>query len=110
MKIDKRPKRGGWAPGEYCGKCADCDQDFIGDKRAQICADCAYTDPENDVMLVVEPLEVVRIRAKCHCGGEMESTGVTLTSFPAQYPHICKCGNRETFNKVYPSIEYVKKT
>jgi hypothetical protein len=42
-KEDNRPARGGWAPGEYLNKCrSGCDEEFIGDKRACSCADCAY--------------------------------------------------------------------
>ena len=40
--CDSRPKRGGWAPGSYCRKCDQCGEGFVGDKRASICADCAY--------------------------------------------------------------------
>jgi hypothetical protein len=49
---DMRPKRFGWAPGGYLSKChgAGCkdkeDKIFIGDKRATMCADCAYALPE----------------------------------------------------------------
>lgn len=32
------------------------------------------------------------------CGGHMISTGVCLTSYPAQYPYKCeKCGHPETY-------------
>lgn len=44
-KTDARPRRKGWAPGNYVGgKCTDCKCSFIGDKRAALCADCAYKD------------------------------------------------------------------
>lgn len=47
-KRDSRPQRFGWAPGNYCATCLECDAKFIGDKRALQCADCAYalTDEE----------------------------------------------------------------
>lgn len=45
-KLDTRPKRFGWAPGSYYCKC-QCGADFIGDKRAIMCADCAYALPDN---------------------------------------------------------------
>lgn len=51
-KEDKRPQRYGWAPGGYLNHChgAGCkkseDKTFIGDKRAIICADCAYALPD----------------------------------------------------------------
>ncbi len=39
---DKRKQKGGWAPGNYSHKCFNCNNEFNGDKRAIICADCAY--------------------------------------------------------------------
>lgn len=45
MKIDTRPKKDAWAPGNYISKCMKCDCTFQGDKRALTCADCAYTKP-----------------------------------------------------------------
>jgi hypothetical protein len=44
MKLDKRPHRKGWGPGDYFCTCTTCNKDFIGDKRAWSCADCAYAD------------------------------------------------------------------
>jgi hypothetical protein len=44
---DKRPKRFGWAPGSYMNNC-QCGETFIGDKRAIMCADCAYALPDRD--------------------------------------------------------------
>lgn len=45
-KTDNRPQLLGWAPGEYLCNCLQCDDQFIGDKRAAMCADCAYLMPE----------------------------------------------------------------
>jgi hypothetical protein len=51
-RTDERPKRFGWAPGSYLNNChgAGCkdleDRTFIGDKRAIMCADCAYAMPD----------------------------------------------------------------
>ena len=39
---DTRPAMGGWAPGSYECFCLACLRSFIGDKRASICAPCAY--------------------------------------------------------------------
>lgn len=39
---DRRPQRRGWAPGGYICKCRACEKQFTGDKRAMMCADCAY--------------------------------------------------------------------
>jgi hypothetical protein len=54
MLGDTRPQRHGWAPGDYLGPCrgAGCahkpreERLFIGDKRAIMCADCAYALPD----------------------------------------------------------------
>jgi hypothetical protein len=59
---DMRPQRYGWAPGGYLARCggvgckdkAPQDQLFIGDKRATMCADCAYALPD--------PVPVDRVR------------------------------------------------
>jgi hypothetical protein len=40
---DTRPQRLGWAPGGYFCTCSKCEERFIGDKRAVMCADCAYS-------------------------------------------------------------------
>jgi hypothetical protein len=42
LKRDKRPQLGSWAAGDYFNICNSCGMDFIGDKRAMVCADCAY--------------------------------------------------------------------
>lgn len=68
-KEDMRPQRYGWAPGSYLNHChgAGCrdmeDKTFIGDKRAVICADCAYAlpDPESTT---TEPFNEQTFRQK----------------------------------------------
>jgi hypothetical protein len=45
---DKREVRGAWGPGEYFNSCFECDETFIGDKRALSCAPCAYRDNGRD--------------------------------------------------------------
>lgn len=40
---DSRPQRLGWAPGGYMRLCRQCEEHFVGDKRAVQCADCAYS-------------------------------------------------------------------
>jgi hypothetical protein len=42
---DERPPKGCWASGEYLCECINCDRYFAGDKRALMCADCAYAKP-----------------------------------------------------------------
>jgi hypothetical protein len=46
-KEDSRPRRGMWAPGAYFCRCTQCGVQFIGDKRAIWCADCAYDAPRS---------------------------------------------------------------
>ena len=43
-KVDVRPQKDWWAPGEYLCWCRTCKCGFIGDKRAGTCADCAYKE------------------------------------------------------------------
>ncbi len=38
----QRPAKGKWSPGTYQCRCIRCNRMFIGDKRATVCADCAY--------------------------------------------------------------------
>jgi len=45
---DRRPKKDGWAEGNYTAKCIDCKVWFVGDKRAVQCAPCAYDDKGKD--------------------------------------------------------------
>lgn len=47
-KEDDRPPRGLWSPGGYSCKCRICGDEFIGDKRAIWCADCAYKEDGGD--------------------------------------------------------------
>jgi hypothetical protein len=42
IKRDRRKKLGGWGPGRYQCRCIECNTIFLGDKRAVVCADCAY--------------------------------------------------------------------
>lgn len=50
-KDDQRPAlvSKGWAPGDYFCKCFECKSQFLGDKRATRCADCAYAAAEADM-------------------------------------------------------------
>jgi len=53
-------------------------------------------------------IKTVLVRMMCKCGGEMKPTGICLTSYPPQYPHVCnKCGTNATYNVSYPEIRYV---
>ena len=51
---DKRPKKKFWAPGNYGRRCQECNNEFIGDKRAAMCSDCAYFVPDAELP---KPLE-----------------------------------------------------
>lgn len=42
LTMDPRPAKASWAPGSYFNICLSCEQEFIGDKRALSCAECAY--------------------------------------------------------------------
>lgn len=58
LKIDHRPKFLGWAPGDYIGNCKRCGDQFQGDKRAVVCADCAYSEiPDGFALVPVESKE-----------------------------------------------------
>lgn len=57
--------------------------------------------------LIKEKVQPIKVFAKCECGGEFNPTGICLTTYPCQYPHICnKCGKSETFECTYPKIEF----
>jgi rubrerythrin len=45
MRIDSRADKGGWSYGKTWAefrRCQSCGHNFIGDKTAWQCADCAY--------------------------------------------------------------------
>lgn len=44
LRIDTRPRLGSWAPGDYTCQCVNCGDQFVGDKRAVVCAECAYNN------------------------------------------------------------------
>jgi len=78
-KEDKREKRGSWAPGNYTGECITCGERFVGDKRAQDCADCAYgARPEPDSLGRVElniEAEAEKLAERFHETYERLATG-----------------------------------
>lgn len=57
------------------------------------------------------PVEIVKVRCFCNCGGEMVFTGRTLMSIPPQYPHKCnQCEKEEIVSDIiYPEIRYKEK-
>ena len=41
------------------------------------------------------------------CDGEMKPTGMTLTTYPVKYPHICEgCGLASVEKVTYPVLTY----
>lgn len=52
--------------------------------------------------------QAYKVVAGCECGGELKSTGVMKTSFPAQFAHVCNtCGKAEYLLGAYPRMEFV---
>lgn len=55
----------------------------------------------------VREVKTYKVIARCECGGQMKPTGVVLSTYPAQYPHVCdRCGQTETYFKEYPTYVY----
>ena len=60
---------------------------------------------------IKSPAKPVMIDFECDvCKvGRYRPTGIQLTSYPPQYPHICnneECQDKKTFNMTYPKITY----
>lgn len=56
----------------------------------------------------VNCVEITMICDKCGAG-VMGPTGYSYMTSPPKYPHKCnKCGNSDTYRKIYPCIEYRK--
>lgn len=52
-------------------------------------------------------VKTYKVIARCECGGQMRQTGVVLTTYPAQYPHVCdRCEKAGTYFKKYPTYVY----
>ena len=102
-KEDHRPPRGGWADGYYMCRCCKCDDVFIGDKRAVICADCAYavpcaTEKEKEIGWSVNPelLDEITDAVNAHSDDimHMEHTeGVILELAKRGYVAVAKSPN-----------------
>lgn len=54
------------------------------------------------------PVKTYIVRLFCDCGGEMEPTGVALTSHPPRYPHRCTvCGTETSHHtRTFPFVNY----
>ncbi len=65
-KVDHRPPQQWWADGEYICQCFRCKSYFIGDKRAGMCADCAYREPEDSEEVLELKREISHLKFKVH--------------------------------------------
>lgn len=54
-KIDTRAPLNGWCKGNYSCNCPSCNDNYMGDKRSSMCADCAY-DKEKVLELKLKAL------------------------------------------------------
>lgn len=45
-KRDSRPELGRWQPGNHLRRCGPCGSPFVGGRKAEHCADCAYRAAE----------------------------------------------------------------
>jgi hypothetical protein len=45
-KKDDRPAIGQWQPGNHLRRCEPCGSPFVGGRKAEHCADCAYRAEE----------------------------------------------------------------
>jgi len=62
---------------------------------------------------VKQQVQVFRVNYQCDgCHADnVYPTGFVLTSYPAQYPHVCRsCGFTITLLKRYPCTDYVEVT
>jgi hypothetical protein len=58
---------------------------------------------------VREEVKTVMVDMTCdECAkGMMRHTGITLTSYPPKYPHVCNnCGAQATYWKSYPYVTH----
>lgn len=55
-----------------------------------------------------KPVQTFQVDYLCdECGEPMRSDGRCLTSYPAQYPHVCRNGHTKTFSgATYPRFTH----
>jgi len=88
LDIDDRPKKGLWAAGNYFGTCCECNKQFIGDKRARMCAPCAYGS--NDPIIENEPTSP--FICKCETKFSIEPHG------DAYALYLGRCNHKHGYN------------
>lgn len=52
---------GGYAPGNYACRCLDCGEQFVGDKRAITCLDCAVAAAKSQIAELRAELATVKL-------------------------------------------------
>ena len=64
--VTPNDRIGGYAPGNYTCKCLFCGKEFVGDKRALSCFDCAkaHRDRVDGERLAIEQAAVAAARAQ----------------------------------------------
>ena len=64
--VTPNDRIGGYAPGNYTCKCLFCGKEFVGDKRALSCFDCAkaHRDRVDGERLAIEQAAVAAARAE----------------------------------------------
>lgn len=82
---------GGWAPGNYTGRCLDCRAEIVGDKRASQCFVCAVASINAALTAEVEkPADAVRREAIAFAIKEVEAALEKLKSSPMKGPYFTK--------------------
>jgi hypothetical protein len=84
LREDIRPRRGLWAPGDYLCSCIRCKINFIGDKRAGHCSDCAYQ------LMPVDEEEIGRM------SDEEKAEWRAALKDLVKSPLLCGCDDPET--------------
>lgn len=76
----------GWAPGKYYVRCFKCGCDFLGDKRASQCADCAYIGvPEGGFKLCASQLELAQMIRRESLPFQYRAVGQDAWNYVANY-------------------------
>lgn len=61
-----------------------------------------------EITINLKPVKIDYECDKCKAG-RYAFSGIVLTSYPPQYPHVCdECDDKKTFNVKYPYIKYIE--